>query len=225
MSGSAPTQARLQKLRRAASQRQPDLTVVIQDVFDPHNLGAIARSCDAFGVQHLHVIFENSSPFDPKTIGKNSSTATNKWLQYHSHFDSEEALRSLKKDGWQVVATVLDAAAEPLYEADFCQPRLAVLLGNERDGLSQRALELADRRVTIPMRGIAQSLNVSVTASLFLYEITRQREAFCPEHLQSSAAQTEQTFEYFLEMHNHLGRRSKQQRKRRAQQRLSRKLG
>ncbi len=216
-----PTQARLQRLKRAASQRQPGLTIVIQDVFDPHNLGAIARSCDAFGVQQLHVIFENSTPFDPKTIGKNSSTATNKWLQYHSYFDSEEALRSLKKDGWQVIATVLDSAAESLFEVDLCQPRLALLLGNERDGLSQRALELADRRVTIPMRGIAQSLNVSVTAALCLYEVTRQRQARCPERLQNSAAQSAQTLDYFLEMHAHLGRRSKQQRKLRAQQRLS----
>ncbi len=216
-----PTQARLQKLQRAASQRQPGLTIVTQDVFDPHNLGAIARSCDAFGVQHLHVIFENSDPFDPKTIGKNSSTATNKWLQYHMHFDSEKALRSLKNDGWQVVATVLDDAAESLFDADFGQPRLALLLGNERDGLSQRALELADRRVTIPMRGIAQSLNVSVTAALCLYEITRQRQALCPERLQNTAEQTAQTLNYFLEMHAHLGRRSKQQRKLRAKQRLS----
>ena len=219
-----PTQARLQKLKRAASQRQPGLTIVIQDVFDPHNLGAIARSCDAFGVQQLHVIFENSAPFDPKTIGKNSSTATNKWLQYHSHFDSEKALRSLKSDGWQVVATVLDDAAESLFDADFCQPRLALLLGNERDGLSQRALELADRRVTIPMRGIAQSLNVSVTAALCLYEITRQRQTLCPERLQNTAEQTERTLDYFLEMHAHLGRRSKQQRKLRAKQRLSESL-
>ncbi|MCY4466974.1 MAG: RNA methyltransferase [Chloroflexi bacterium] len=216
-----PTQARLQKLKRAASQRQPGLTVVVQDVFDPHNLGAIARSCDAFGVQQLHVIFENSPPFDPKTIGKNSSTATNKWLQYHSHFDSESALRSLKNDGWQVVATVLDDDAESLFDADFCQPGLALLLGNERDGLSQRALELADRRVTIPMRGIAQSLNVSVTAALFLYEITVQRQILCPERMQNTAEQTAQTLDYFLEMHEHLGRRSKQQRKLRAKQRLS----
>ncbi len=216
-----PTEARLQKLQRAASQRQPGLTIILQDVFDPHNLGAIARSCDAFGVQQLHVIFENSAPFDPKTIGKNSSTATNKWLQYHSHFDSEIALRSLKNDGWQVVATVLDDAAESLFAVDFCQPRLALLLGNERDGLSQRALELADRRVTIPMRGIAQSLNVSVTAALCLYEITRQRQTRCPERLQNTAAQTQQVLEYFLEMHAHLGRRNKQQRKLRAKQRAS----
>ena len=70
---------------------------MIQDVFDPHNLGAIARSCDAFGVQQLHVIFENSTPFDPKTIGKNSSTATNKWLQYHTHFRQRKSLALVEK--------------------------------------------------------------------------------------------------------------------------------
>ncbi len=218
----SPTEARLNKLKRAAQLRQPGLTVVIEDVFDPHNLGAIARSCDAFGVQDLHVIFENSAEFDPKAVGKNSSTATNKWLRYHQHHDSEMALRSLQAQGWQIVATALDDNAESLYEADFCQPCLALLLGNERDGLSQKALDLADRRVTIPMRGIAQSLNVSVTASLFLYEITRQRRSRCPELLQSSEKQAAQTLDYFLEMHANLGRRNKQRRKRQAQQRLSR---
>ena len=222
MTGTRLTEARLSKLKRAAQLRQSGLTVVIEDVFDPHNLGAIARSCDAFGVQDLHVIFENSPEFDPKAAGKNSSTATNKWLRYHKHYNGEAALRSLQAQGWQVVATALDDDAESLYEADLCQPRLALLLGNERDGLTPRALGMADRRLTIPMRGIAQSLNVSVTASLFLYEITRQRRQRCPHLLHSSGEQAAQTLDYFLEMHHELGRRNKQTRKRRAKERRAR---
>ena len=222
MTGAKLTEARLAKLQRAARLRQTGLTVVIEDVFDPHNLGAIARSCDAFGVQDFHVIFEHTAEFDPKAAGKNSSTATNKWLRYHKHYDCEAALRGLQAQGWQVVATALDDDAESLYEADLCQPRLALLLGNERDGLTSKALALADRRLTIPMRGIAQSLNVSVTASLFLYEITRQRYERCPQLLTSADSQAAQTLDYFLEMHRELGRRNKQERKRRARQRRAR---
>ena len=218
---SQPAPARLRKLQRAASSRQPGLTVVLEDVHDPHNLGAISRSCDAFGVQDLHVIFANSPPFDPKAIGKNSSTATNKWLRYHSHADSESALNALKPGGWQIIATTLDDAAESIYTADLCHPRLALLLGNERDGLSQTALNMADRRVHIPMRGIAQSLNVSVTAALCLYEITRQRLANRPHLTQNPPEQTQATLDYFLEMHENHARRHKQSRKLRAKQRMS----
>ena len=141
-----PTQARLNKLNRVARQRQSGLTLIIEDVFDPHNLGAIARSCDALGVQEIHIIFETHPQFDPKEVGKNSSTATNKWLSFRVHQSTEKALTTLKSEGWQIVAAVVDPAAESVFQADLSTERLALLLGNEKDGLSQTALELADRQ-------------------------------------------------------------------------------
>ena len=170
-----PTDERMNTFKRVAAQRQAGLTVVIEDVFDPHNLGAIARSCDAFGIQEINIIFDTHPEFDPKDVGKNSSTATNKWLNYRIHHDSERALRTLKDEGWLIVAAVLDPKAESLFQADLSHPRLALLLGNEKEGLSAKALQMADRLLTIPMQGIAQSMNVSVSAALFLYEVTRQR--------------------------------------------------
>ena len=181
-----PTQARLNKLNRVARQRQSGLTLVIEDVFDPHNLGAIARSCDALGVQEIHIIFETHPQFDPKEVGKNSSTATNKWLSFRVHQSTEKALTTLKSEGWQIVAAVVDPAAESVFQADLSTERLALLLGNEKvTDLSGTALELADRQITIPMRGIAQSMNVSVSAALLLYEVTRQRHR--ARHQQLSA--------------------------------------
>lgn len=214
-----PTEARLKKLRRVAERRQSGFTVVVEDVFDPHNLGAIARSCDAFGIQEINVIFEAQPAFDPKEVGKNSSTATNKWLSYRVHYSTESALCKLKREGWQLVATVLDPAAEPIYAADLCQPRIALLFGNEKTGLSPRALALADKQVTIPMLGIAQSMNVSVSAALAIYEATRQRRERCPENLQSSPTEIERTFAYLLDMHERLSKRNKRLRKERAKAR------
>ena len=216
-----PTDERLNKLKRIAELRQAGFTVVIEDVFDPHNLGAISRSCDAFGIQQINVIFETQPEFDPKEVGKNSSTATNKWLNYRIHNSTETALRTLKDEGWELVAAALDPAAESIFEADLCAPQIALLFGNEKTGLSSTALALADRTVTIPMRGIAQSMNVSVSAALCIYEVTRQRMERCPQHLRLAPEQVSQTLDYFLEMHEQLGRRNKTLRVERAEMRLS----
>ena len=216
-----PTDSRLHKLKRVAAQRQSGLTVVIEDVFDPHNLGAIARSCDAFGVQQINVIFEQQPTFDPKEAGKNSSTATNKWLEYRIHNCAETALRALKAEGWHLAGTVVDPAAKPIYAADLCQQKLALLFGNEKTGLSAKAIALADQLVTFPMAGIAQSMNVSVTAALALYEATAQRRARCPELLQATQDEAERTLAYLLEMHERLNRRNKRRRVERAKTRLA----
>ena len=216
-----PTEERLNKLRRIARQRQSGLTVIIEDVFDPHNLGAITRSCDAFGIQEINIIFDTHPEFDPKEVGKNSSTATNKWLNYRVHHGSEKALRTLKEEGWHIVATVLDPNAESIFEADLSHPKLALLLGNEKDGLSARALRSADRLVTIPMWGLAQSMNVSVTAALFIYEVTRQRRQGDPEAYAADEVAQQKTLDYFLEMHQHLNRRNKSRRQKRANERLT----
>lgn len=120
------------------------------------------------------------------------------------------------------MAAVIDPAAESIFESELGEERIALLLGNEKEGLSAKAIELADRHITIPMRGIAQSMNVSVSAALFLYEITRQRNerGFSDYLVDESGAQ--RTLDYFLEMHEFLGKRNKRQRVERAEARQSR---
>ena len=216
-----PTEQRVNKLKRVAEARQAGFTVVIEDVYDPHNLGAISRSCDAFGIQQINVIFETHPPFDPKEVGKNSSTATNKWLHYRIHHGTEKALKALKDEGWALVAAALDPAAESIFEADLCAPRIGLLFGNEKTGLSAKALALADRKVMIPMRGIAQSMNVSVSAALCIYEVTRQRLSRCPQTLSMTPEEIAHTLDYFLEMHEQLGKRNKNRRVERAKSRPS----
>lgn len=214
-----PTEERMQKLEQVARNRQAGFTVVIEDVFDPHNLGAVTRTCDAFGIQDINVIFETHPEFNPKEVGKNSSTATNKWINYRIHHSTQEGIQTLQDEGWLVVATVIDEGADTIFEADLTHPKIAMLFGNEKMGLSQQAMDLADKHVTIPMQGIAQSMNISVSAALFIYEVTRQRRARGIENYLMDDEQAQDTLDYFVEMQQYFTRRNKRLRKERAYRR------
>jgi tRNA (guanosine-2'-O-)-methyltransferase len=170
------TPERAEKLRQAAFSRQRGLTVIMDDVWNPHNLAAIARTADSLGVQQVH--YTAPKAFDPALIGKQSSAAANKWVDYHYEgADTPAAIAHLQAGGWQVVATVMSDDAHPLYSTDWTtHNRLAILVGNEHAGVDEEAAARADLRLTIPMRGIVQSLNVSVATALILAEITRQRD-------------------------------------------------
>jgi tRNA (guanosine-2'-O-)-methyltransferase len=173
------TERRLERVRYAARERQRGLMVLMEDVHNPHNLAAIARSCDAFGVQNIGFTATNQNLFDPEQVGRVSSSSASKWLDYHIYTDgTRTCLESLKADGWQMVATVAAPEAVSIYEMDFTRiEQMALLVGNEHAGLSDEAISLADHHVTIPMRGMIHSFNVSVATAITLAEITRQRDA------------------------------------------------
>lgn len=168
------TEARRRKVERVASQRQEGV-VVLEDIVDPHNAAAVLRSCDAFGIQRICYVFEQVEPYEPKRIGKGTSASANKWLDLTVHRSLEACLRELKDGGYSLLATVVDEGAESLLESEIQESRVALLLGNEHRGLSPKAVELADRKLTIPMAGMVESLNLSVTAGIFLFELARQR--------------------------------------------------
>ncbi len=171
------TEARRRRIQQVVAARQQGV-IVLEDIYDPHNAAASFRSCEAFGFQRICLIFEEREPFNPKKEGKATSASANKWLDFSIYDSTEECLSDLKREGYQLIATVVDPQAEPIYEAEFREPKIAVLFGNEHRGLSEKAIQLADRRVTIPMVGMVRSLNLSVTVALFLYEITRQRRLY-----------------------------------------------
>lgn len=205
-----PSKQRLETYQKVARKRQSGLTLIIEDVIDPHNLAAITRTCDSFGVQQIHVIFEKEPEFDPKEVGKYSSTSTNKWIDYRIHHSSHSALSQLKNEGWTILATVLDEEVESIYTADLRQSKLALLFGNEKIGLSEQAIALADRKITIPMIGVAQSMNVSVAAGLFLYEITRQRRLEGMESYMLDESGVQETVDFFISMQAYFKMRGKQ---------------
>ncbi len=171
-----PTPERMQRYRDVAARRQAGV-VVLEDIHDPHNAEAVFRSWDAMGFQRVCLIFDEETPFDPRAVGKLTSASANKWLDFEVYDSARACIEALHGEGYEVAATVAEAGAEELFEADLGARRLAVMLGNEQRGLSQEAIAQADRRLTIPMRGMAASLNLSVTAAIVLYEVTRQRRA------------------------------------------------
>ena len=167
--------SRLKRLQSVASNRQSGLTLVLEDIHDPHNAAAMLRTCDGLGIQDVYVIFEQETFYNIRKIGKVSSSSANKWLTFHIYRSTKECFRDLKKRGYTTALTILDADAENLFKAKLTDKKLALVVGNENRGVSPTAIKLADRKLYLPMQGFVQSFNVSVTAALFMYEIVRQR--------------------------------------------------
>jgi tRNA (guanosine-2'-O-)-methyltransferase len=186
-----PTPARLKKLTRAVENRQKDFVLILEDIHDPHNAEAIFRSCDAFGIQDVYLIFEKQKKYNPRKVGKSSSSSANKWLDFHIFSSTKKCLTQLKKDGYIIYATVLHEDAVDINKTDFVKnKKVAVLIGNEHSGVSESAIELSDKKIIIPMLGMVQSFNVSVTAAMFLYEINRQRQESKKDFLLNKKSQT-----------------------------------
>ena len=128
----------MQRYREVAAQRQQGV-VVLEDIHDPHNAEAVFRSCDAFGFQRVCLVFDQEEPFDPRAIGKLTSSSANKWLDFDVFSSARECVDELQRDGYEVVAAVAAGEAESVFEAELTAPRIAVMLGNENRGLSAEA--------------------------------------------------------------------------------------
>ncbi len=170
-----PTPERLAKLKRAASLRQRGLVLVIEDIHDPHNAQAILRTADALGIQQVHFIFEKEKKYNPRRVGKSSSSSAMKWLDYIIWNSTKECLTALKKQRYALIGTALNGASIFDGRQKLMHKKIAILVGNEHRGLSDEAFKRANQLVSIPMCGMVQSLNVSVTTAIVLYEIVRQR--------------------------------------------------
>lgn len=167
------TPARRARLEEVLAMRTRRLTVVLEDVYQPHNAAAVLRSCDCFGVQDVHVL-EDRNPFAPSP---EVAMGAAHWLNLHRHpagpAGTAEALAGLRARGFRLVATALGGDAVGLEEVPLDRP-VALLFGTEERGLTDGALAAADLRVRLPMYGFTQSFNVSVCAALCLYELTRR---------------------------------------------------
>lgn len=167
------TPERHNRLSTVLSKRQPDLTVVLENVFDPHNISAVMRTCDAVGIQELFVITTKMPRH--KKWGTRSSSSAAKWLTIHQFDRVDDCVKEIRSRYTQIFTTHLAQNSVSLYELDLTQPT-ALVFGNEHGGLSEEILSVADGNFIIPQAGIIRSLNISVACAVSIYEAYRQKE-------------------------------------------------
>lgn len=166
------TPQRKEKLLTVLNKRQNDLTIVLENVFDPHNISAVMRTCDAVGVQELYVL--NTKIPRHKKWGAKSSSSAAKWLTIYQFENAEKCLSSIRNKYPTVLTTHLSSDAISLHSIDFTRP-MALVFGNEHEGVSAEIRKLADGNFIIPQVGIIRSLNISVACAVTLYEAFRQK--------------------------------------------------
>ena len=166
------TDRRIKKIRSVIESRQNSLTVVLENIHDPHNVSAILRTCDAAGILKVSLLYYIES--FPK-IGKKSSASAFKWVEREKFKSVDDCYTSLREKGFTIYASQVSGDSKDIYDLDFTKST-AIVLGNENRGISDEAAKFADERFVIPMYGMVQSLNVSVSAAITIYEAVRQRQ-------------------------------------------------
>lgn len=166
------TPERRQRLEQVLERRQPDLTVLAENLHKPRNLSAVVRSCDAAGVPEIHVV-----PGE-ENIRRHwhTSQGAEKWVELRVHDSTRAACATLKESGFTLLAAHLSDTAVDYREVDYTRPT-ALVIGTEAFGISDEGLRWVDQEITIPMLGMSQSLNVSVATAIVLFEAVAQRRA------------------------------------------------
>ena len=166
------TPERYNKLSNVLNHRQANLTVVMENVQDPHNISAVMRTCDAVGIQDIYILTTKVPRH--KKWGTRSSSSAAKWLSIYQFDNTQECFDALRKNYKKIFATHLSHEAKSLHEIDFTES-VALVFGNEHEGVSEEALALCDGNFIIPQVGIIQSLNISVACAVTIYEAFRQK--------------------------------------------------
>jgi tRNA (guanosine-2'-O-)-methyltransferase len=168
------TTRRAERIADVLSRRQPDLTVVLENVHDPHNIGAVLRSCDAVGILRVHTIYTiEERPL--RAYARSTSGSASKWIDVTHHDSVESCYGALRATGYRILVAALTDDSIELYESDLTSPT-ALVFGNENRGASKEAITLADNAMMIPMMGMVESLNISVACAVSLFEALRQRQ-------------------------------------------------
>jgi tRNA (guanosine-2'-O-)-methyltransferase len=167
------TPEREEKIIRVIDKRQPDITVVFENVHDPHNISAVMRTCDAVGIKEIYVLYTQEAKLTK--LGKKSSSSALKWLEVNYFYDTKECFDAVRKKYNKIYSTRLTEQSHSLYDLKLDES-IALVFGNERDGVSDLASSLSDGNFIIPQVGMIQSLNISVACAVTLYEAFRQRQ-------------------------------------------------
>jgi tRNA (guanosine-2'-O-)-methyltransferase len=168
------TEKRLNKFIEVISKRQKHLTLVLENLHDAHNVSAVLRTAESVGIDKVYLIYDGAEKF-PR-ISKVSSASAKKWVEIVRHTSVKECFKDLKKQKFKIYSTHMaeDSENTSLYELDLCK-KVALVFGNEHRGVSEEAKQLSDSNFLIPMVGLVQSLNVSVSVAVCVYEAMRQR--------------------------------------------------
>ena len=166
------TSRRLKLFDTVLDFRTSYMTVVLEDIFQPHNASAVLRSCECFGIQNVHII-ENQNEYQ---INPDVTLGSNKWLNLFRYNtgtqNTKPAINELKSAGYRIIATTPHKKSSNLHDFDITKGPFALLFGTELKGLSPMALESADDYIHIPMVGFTESLNISVTAALCIHHLS-----------------------------------------------------
>jgi tRNA (guanosine-2'-O-)-methyltransferase len=168
---------RVETLKNVLIKRQYDLTVVLENIQDPHNMMACLRSCDAVGISDVYIINNKElarKPIQKQKIGKSSSASAKKWLNLNRFKTVNECYEKLRSEDKQIFTTNLTSDSKSLYEMDLTG-KIALVFGNEAKGVSKEATDLADGNFNIPQVGMIPSLNISVACAVTVFEAFRQK--------------------------------------------------
>ena len=163
------TEERQKKIERVASERCFDISVVLESIYDRGNISAVMRTAEGLGFSNFHII----ETFEKFKNANRVTQGADKWVEAKKWKSTKEFISYAKENKIRICVTSLEAA-KPIHEIDFSTP-LALVLGNEKDGVSKEMLEAADERVIIPMPGFVQSFNISVAGALCLYQVYQDR--------------------------------------------------
>ena len=166
------TPQRFNRLTSVLEKRQPDLTVVLENVFDPHNVSAVMRTCDAVGIQDVYILNDRIPPH--KKWGYKSSSTATEWLSVHQFTNAGECFKEVKKNYEKIYTSFLGEASTGIYSLDLTGS-IALVFGNETFGVSENIRQFSDGDFIIPQSGIIKSLNISVACAVTLYEAYRQK--------------------------------------------------
>lgn len=165
------TDERWQLMNNTLADRTRYLTVVLEDIYQPHNASAVLRTCDCFGIQDVHII-ENKNKY---SVNPDVALGASKWLNLKKYSEQENntiaCINTLKEQGYRIVATTPHTNDVDLEDFDLTKGKTALLFGSEQPGLSKIALEHADEFLKIPMYGFTESFNISVSASIILHHL------------------------------------------------------
>ena len=158
---------RKERFARILEERTKFITVAIEDVFQVHNSSAVIRSCDIFGIQEAHIIEDRFG----KRLDKNIAMGAQQWVDVHRYDTTQSCVDKLRERGYKIIATTPDNRAVSLEDFKIDQ-KIALFLGTEKEGLSSTVIDGADAHLRIPMFGFTESLNISVSAAIILYNLT-----------------------------------------------------